>query len=204
MSIHKYGLKRLQPCDFIPSKTLVDVNDNRVELKSETGLIHLQFRRFAGCPICNLHLQSVKKHYEQLQDLGIREIVVFHSSKEQLKKYTREFPFTLIGDPNKALYRKFGVGEAAKSLTNPKAWLGIFKGIVRSLWDTITTGKPIPPINPSGGSLGLPADFLIAPDGRIVACKYGEHADDQWTVHELISLVNTYKNDVPCNSIQSL
>jgi len=29
----------------------------------------------------------------------------------------------------------------------------------------------MPPFNPEGGSLGLPADFLIAQDGRIVASK---------------------------------
>jgi hypothetical protein len=37
----------------------------------------------------------------------------------------------------------------------------------------------------------LPADFLIAGDGRIIACKYGEHADDQWSVNELLSLVHS-------------
>jgi hypothetical protein len=34
--------------------------------------------------------------------------------------------------------------------------------------------------------LGLPADFLIAPDGRITALKYGRHAYDQWTIDELL------------------
>ncbi|HEX4559363.1 MAG TPA: AhpC/TSA family protein, partial [Mycobacterium sp.] len=36
--------------------------------------------------------------------------------------------------------------------------------------------------------LGMPADFLIAPDGAVVARKYGEHADDQWSVDELLRL----------------
>jgi hypothetical protein len=29
---------------------------------------------------------------------------------------------------------------------------------------------------------------LIAPDGRVVACKYGAHADDQWSVDDLLAL----------------
>ena len=41
---------------------------------------------------------------------------------------------------------------------------------------------------PRGGRLGLPGDFLIAPDGRVLACKYGEHADDQWSVDEVLRL----------------
>ena len=39
-----------------------------------------------------------------------------------------------------------------------------------------------------GGPLGLPADFLIAPSGRINAVKYGTDAYDQWSVDELLTL----------------
>ena len=42
------------------------------------------------------------------------------------------------------------------------------------------------PIKPTGGAFGLPADFLIAPDGRLAAVKYGTNAYDQWTVDELL------------------
>ena len=44
------------------------------------------------------------------------------------------------------------------------------------------------PMWPTGGSLGLPADLLIGSDGRVVATKYGVHADDQWSVDELLQL----------------
>jgi len=47
----------------------------------------------------------------------------------------------------------------------------------------------MPPLNPAGGNLGLPADFLIAPEGRIIASKYGVHAFDQWSVDEVIQFV---------------
>jgi hypothetical protein len=46
----------------------------------------------------------------------------------------------------------------------------------------------LPPFQPQGGSLGLPADFLIAGDGRVLACKYGQHAADHWSVAELLAL----------------
>ncbi|MFG2769343.1 hypothetical protein [Streptomyces sp. NPDC048350] len=52
----------------------------------------------------------------------------------------------------------------------------------------LVRGRERPPVrNPRGGRLGLPADFLITPDGRIAAAKYGEHADDQWPVDELLA-----------------
>ncbi|WP_373281708.1 hypothetical protein [Nocardia aobensis] len=40
---------------------------------------------------------------------------------------------------------------------------------------------------PQGGRLGLPADFLIASDGSLAASHYGTHADDQWTVDDVLS-----------------
>ena len=34
--------------------------------------------------------------------------------------------------------------------------------------------------------LGLPADFLIGPDGTIHAAHYGRHANDQWSLDDLL------------------
>jgi hypothetical protein len=42
-----------------------------------------------------------------------------------------------------------------------------------------------------GGPLGLPADFPIAPSGRINAVKYGIDAYDQWSVDELLTLAKS-------------
>ena len=49
-----------------------------------------------------------------------------------------------------------------------------------------STMRPLGPVTPTGGPFGLPADLLIAPDGRIAAVKYGKNAYDQWTVDELL------------------
>jgi hypothetical protein len=42
----------------------------------------------------------------------------------------------------------------------------------------------------SDGSFGLPADFLVGPDGIVRAVKYGVHADDQWSVDEVLALAD--------------
>ena len=42
-------------------------------------------------------------------------------------------------------------------------------------------------LHPTGGHLGLPADFLIGSDGRVLACKRGTHANDQWSVDEVLA-----------------
>lgn len=36
--------------------------------------------------------------------------------------------------------------------------------------------------------LGLPSDFLLDADGTVAAVHYGRHADDQWSVDQLIDI----------------
>jgi len=77
-----------------------------------------------------------------------------------------------IADPDKELYSAFGIESGPHSLLSPGAWLPIINGVARSLQRTLRRRQPMPPLNPEGGSPGLPADFLIAQDGRILASKY--------------------------------
>ena len=65
---------------------------------------HLQFRRFAGWPICNLHLHSVVARHAEITASGIDEVVVFHSTPEELRSYTDDLPFGVVADPAKKLY----------------------------------------------------------------------------------------------------
>jgi len=151
-------------------------------------LTHLQFRRFAGCPVCDLHLASFRRRHAEIMDAEIAEVVVFHSPAAALQAYSDELPFALIADPEKRLYRRFGVEQSPRALLDPRAWPFILGGVVRSLVRIVRGRQPMPPISPEGGSLGLPADFLIAPDGTLVACHYGAHAYDQWSVDTLLAL----------------
>ena len=143
---------------------------------------HLQLRRFAGCPICNLHVQSFVVRHAELTAAGIREIVVFHSSDEELLPYQGRFPFDVIGDPQKALYRQYGIETSPLAILNPAAWPAIVKGNLRR-------DKPAQKGLPKGGPLGLPADFLVSPEGTLSALHHGKHADDQWSVDEVLSQV---------------
>jgi hypothetical protein len=45
------------------------------------------------------------------------------------------------------------------------------------------------PLRGDGGHDGLPADFLLARDGRVVAAHHGRHAADAWRVDELLARV---------------
>lgn len=142
-----------------------------------TLLIHLQFRRFVDCPICNTHIAELRRRARDIVAAGIKEVIVFHSSAKSIRSYQRDVPFTMVGDPKKALYREFGV-KASLGFLSRKALGAAVRGVANGHLG----------LRLAGGPAGLPADFLIAPSGRITAAKYGTHAYDQWSADELIAL----------------
>ena len=180
--------RRIYPGLVLKPLELTSVASRRVGIPDERRLVHLQFRRFAGCPICHLHLRSFVRRHSELEAASIREVVVFHSAKQDLLPYAGQFPFDLVADPDKRVYAEFGVESAARALLDPRAWTSILRGVIRSLGAIVRKKEAIPTLHPKGGRWGLPADFLIATDGKVLARKYGAHADDQWSVEELLAL----------------
>jgi hypothetical protein len=175
------------PGSVVTPRELVSVSGAAVPIPDPDRLVHLQFRRFAGCPICNVHLQSMVRRHDEIADAGIREVVVFHSTDEELRRYVDDLPFAVVGDPDKALYAEFGVGSSARSVLDPRALPPKLVSIIRLDIDRIRRQKPVNNLHPTGGRLGLPADFLIGSDGRVIACKHGTHASDQWSVDEVLA-----------------
>lgn len=177
-------MNRIQTGQIIDRKTLVDIDSAPVPIPDERRLVHLQFRRFAGCPFCSLHLRPFARRHEEITSANIREVVVFRSSPAALRRHHGDVPFAVVADADGGLYDDFGVGSAPGALLNPGVLLMALPNVLRQL--------PRLPGLPSSAeaALGLPADFLIAPDGKLRACKYGAHADDQWSVDELLALAH--------------
>lgn len=174
-------MPRIEVGDRVRSRPLTTIHTEPVPLPDPARLVHLQFRRYAGCPICNLHLRSVAARHDEITAAGVREVVVFHSSAAQMRPYQGDLPFDAVADPDRELYREFGVEPSPRAVLDPRAlWTGLRAGVRRM-------GGGPPPLGRK--LLGLPADFLIAPDGRVLARRYGVHAADQWSVDELLRLV---------------
>jgi peroxiredoxin len=174
--------------DAFPTLELTATSGRLVTVPDPGGdYVHLQLRRFAGCPICNLHLRSIVARQDQIRSRGIREVIVFHSTAAELAKHEAELPFPLIADPKRELYRRLAVERRLSSLLRLRALRAAVAGLIAAFAKRSTKRGALGPIKPTGGRLGLPADFLIAPDGRITALKYGRHAYDQWTVDELLN-----------------
>jgi len=169
---------KFNPGDVLPPMVMEAVTGEAINLPDANRLVHLQFRRFVDCPICNTHIAEFRRRVREIAAGGIEEVIVFHSSPKSIRSYQKDVPFLMVGDPQKAFYRYFGV-ESSLAFISLKSLAAGMRGMAHGHFGLRMVG---------GGPLGLPADFLIAPSGRINAVKYGANAYDQWSVDDLLTL----------------
>ena len=174
-------MQKISVGKIIPKHDLVTILGERIQIPDPDRLVHFQFRRFAGCLGCNLHLHSIAKRHDELLAAGIREIAVFYSPVKAMLPHQGDLPFAVIADPERKLYEEFGVEMRLRAVLSPRAWFAWAVG-------AFTLKKFPEPPREGESKLGLPADFLIDSNGRVLALKYGVHAYDQWTVDELLAL----------------
>jgi peroxiredoxin len=182
-------MRQIKPGDFLEPCVLESVQGTEIPIPPPAQImLHIQFRRFAGCPICNLHLQSFIRRHRELVNNQIQEVVVFHSPKSAMLEHQLSAPFPFVADPDKNLYKAFGVKASIMSVLNPKAWPAAVKGLIEQ-------GPGFPSRGES--ALGLPGDFLIDSAGMVLTAHYGKHASDQLEFDELLELVCKARQHAP-------
>ena len=175
-------MTQLHPGDVLSRHDLTTISGKPAPVPDTGWLVHLQFRRYAGCPVCNLHLRSFAARHDELARAGIREVVVFHSRAETMREFQSRLPFAAIADPEKKLYAEFGVETMSAWLAlDPRSWLAAGRAMAQAPTLRGVTG-------PGEQHLGLPADFLVGRDGQILAAKYGRRVDDHWSVDDVLGL----------------
>ena len=96
-----------------------------------------------------------------------------------INKWTAQiFRLGIMGEPIDLNMDTLNVGIIDSPLIAHGGASGIMKGRLLALFYRYH----------SMGGEDYIADFLIGPDGRVQAAKYGRHADDQWSVDELLNL----------------
>lgn len=173
-------MEKLIPGTQLKPFQLLDIHGRKIHIPQPGRWTHIQFRRYSGCVICNLHVQELISRKNEIAAAGIQEVIFFQSPAHYLQAQFAGKAITLIADAELVYYRKFGVENSLMAIANPAAWLPGFKGI-------FTFGIQLPKKGES--PLGLPADFLVDEGGKIVALHYGKHAYDQWTIDQLLDMV---------------
>ena len=114
MPLQHTTMTKLAMGDIVPVTTFTTFKGETVSLVDvKMPLIHIQFRCYAGCPICNLHLCSIIKCKDKLTMLSVSEIVFFHSTPEELKEHTSYLPFPCVANLMKEFYKMFGMEEGS-------------------------------------------------------------------------------------------
>jgi len=109
----------------------------------------------------------------------VQTVAFFHSPAAAMRPYQGQLPFPCVPDPERQFYRQFRVERSLAAVAHPRVMWAAAQGLFRA------------PSNPFvGGSeqRGLPADFLLNAEGVLLAVHYGAHADDQWSVDQVIEL----------------
>ncbi|MBY0461308.1 MAG: AhpC/TSA family protein [Gemmataceae bacterium] len=173
---------RLRVDDILSPRVWQTVTGVEVAVPDPERLVHIQFRRWVGCPICNTHVGQLVRRANEIRAAGVREVLFFHSRAEDIRAFQRDVPFDLIADPTKVVYREFGVETSLLYWLSLRTMIAAFRSVIRRKFNLRMTGGPF----------GLPADVLVEPNGRIRAVKYGVRAYDQWSVDELLALAGRH------------
>src|SRR5579862_9057471 len=154
----------------------------RVDLAALRGrTVLLKFYRFATCPVCNLHLHHFIKDYRTLEALGLTTVVLFHSPAAKVEaSHSDATPFDLVPDPDKRIFRTFGVETGLAGMFSP--------AVMRDYMRALAAGFPPGMLTSDGGITGNPADFIVDASGRIAFAHYGRHYADSLTVAEIAAV----------------
>ncbi len=147
-------------------------------LRLPDGWTHLQFRRFAGCPVCNLHLRRFAQGHAALVEAGLRTVAFFHSPARLMQPYQGDLPFAAVPDPDRHFYRLVGAEQSPFAVVHPKVMGAAVAGFFGARSNPLAGGRD---------QTQLPADLLLTPDGTVAAVHYGTHANDQWELDELLA-----------------
>ena len=151
-----------------------DIGGRTISLTDYTDkYLLLSFYRFASCPFCNLRVHEMSQRYAELHARGLEMVAVFQSPADKILKYAGSVqrPFPIIADPDRRLYRAYGVETS---------WAGLARAVVTRFPDLLRAvfAEGFLPGTIEGEIQRLPADFLIGPDSRVLHAYYGRDIGD--------------------------
>jgi peroxiredoxin len=175
-------LVRIQPQQTAPPFTAPTAQGGVVTLQQFAGKpLLLKFHRYASCPMCNLKLHDFARHYPALHERGLEAVAFFHTPVEQIRAHAgrRKYPFALAADPEFQIYRRYGVqtswSRLGFSVVLPSFYWDWLRAMRHGFWGGM----------PPWQLAKIPADFLIAPDGRILLAHYGRHIGDHLPISDI-------------------
>jgi peroxiredoxin len=129
------------------------------------GPVVLSFYRGQWCPYCNLEVQALQSIHDEIRALGGAVFLIGPETEENALRLRERTGSTipLLFDPDAEVCRRYGLAFELPAY---------FQESYRA------AGNDLPAQNPGAGwTLPIPATFVVAPSGRIVA----RHVDPDYT-----------------------
>lgn len=171
---------RIQPGQPAPDFEAEDILGNQfslIDFKDKKLL--LSFYRYASCPLCNLRIHRLIRHYPDFTGNGLHLLAFFQSPIESIRRYVgrQEAPFPIIADPEHIVYQAYGVETS---------WPAFFKGSLRLITIATAARKGFLPGKMEGKKSLIPADFLIGPDLIVEKAHYGNDISEHMPIQEIM------------------
>ena len=170
---------RLKPGATAPDFSVKDIHGQTHTLGDYRGeKLMIAFFRYSGCPFCNLRVHDLTTAWPELESNGLKLLTFWQSTREDILAEVggQQAPFPMIADPNKAIYRKYGVENHAlapwKMLLKPKQAYQAIR-------------SPYMGFKTKGERDLVPADFLLTPDLRIDQAYYGADIGDHMPLSQI-------------------
>jgi peroxiredoxin len=170
----------------VPSFEIEDVNGQKVEIEEGKKYI-ISFHRYMGCVWCQMDIIKLLKEKDKLKEKGVEVIIFIQSPEEVVKEYLKDFPdfpFRLVPDPEKKVYKIFGVESGSFfDIISPTA-------LLRTLKDSPTLAKKYKFVK--GGIKGdkyLRPAFFVVDNGVIIWSYKSKNVADSPDISEMLSKV---------------
>ena len=170
---------RIQPGQSAKNFTAEDILGNAIALSDYAGQsVMLSFYRYAACPLCNLRVHHLIQLHDSFIANNLHLIAVFQSPLKSIRKYVgkQNIPFPVIADPERNLYRLYGVESS---------WPGFIRGSLRLPTVASAIMKGFSPGKMEGVKSMVPADFLIGPDQTVQVAYYGSDIADHLPIEKI-------------------
>ncbi len=176
---------RLRVGSQAPDFSVTAADGTPFQLRGVSQLRLLSFYRYASCPLCNVRLHELVGRWPDYAKNGLTGIAVFQSPPTSVAMHLarHDAPFTLVPDPEEALYKLYGLETSLAALVSPRN-LG-------KLLEASKLGYPQKKIE--GTKTRLPADFLIDKDGVVREAHYGKTLYDHIPFTVIERFIATYR-----------
>jgi peroxiredoxin Q/BCP len=166
----------ITPGSAAPPFAVADLFARPIALSDYRGrTLLLSFFRNAACAMCNLRVHELIERFPGLHRAGLDVVAVFESPREAMLQYVgrQDAPFPLIADPAAELYGRYGLesseAKVAATMAMPETMARVASAAA--------AGFALTP-EPGSNFHRMPADFLIGPDGVVLAAHYARYVWD--------------------------